>query len=94
MNESSTISTQFLCDATPPPRSWPISPANWSCTDDTTPAFDWADVSDASGVSYRLQIDDDADFSSLWLSWQWLRDSEYTLSQSEALIDGEYYWRS
>lgn len=55
--------------------------------------FDWSDVADPDGVSYALQIAGAPEFSSLLVDKQGLTSSEYTLSQSEALSPGDYYWR-
>jgi predicted phage tail protein len=73
---------------------WPyrISPANGDLVT-STPTFDWADVSDLSGVTYELQTDDNADYSSPVLSKTSLTASGYTLTAGEALPAGTYYWR-
>jgi hypothetical protein len=55
--------------------------------------FDWGDVSDPSGVSYNLQVDDDADFSRPIISKEEVAQSTYTLAEGEALSKGTYYWR-
>jgi len=70
-----------------------ISPANGTTTDDTTPTFDWGDVSDLSGVTYTLVIDNDDDFSSPLLIKAGLQTSMYKLITREALAEGTYYWR-
>lgn len=92
-NEGESASMPFLCDTSPPPKTWLVSPVHWCCTDDATPLFDWGDVSDASGVTYWLEIDDDPDFSSPWLSMDRLGVSEYQLPEHQALADGKYFWR-
>jgi hypothetical protein len=70
-----------------------LSPANEVKTSDTTPIFDWSDVTDPSGVTYSLQVDDNADFSSPIVSKEGLTASTYTLTKDEALPKGTYYWR-
>jgi hypothetical protein len=50
-------------------------------------------VSDPSGVTYELQIDNNADYSSPALSKTSLTASAYTLTAGEALPAGTYYWR-
>ena len=73
---------------------WPyrISPADGALVT-STPTFDWSDVSDLSGVTYELQIDDNTDYSSPVLSKTSLTASGYTLTAGEALPAGTYYWR-
>jgi hypothetical protein len=90
----SGIQTLYLAlDATSPSKPSLMYPANGAKTSDTTPTFDWSDVTDPSGVSYGLQADNDADFSSPIISKEGLRDSTYTLTEGEALSEGTYYWR-
>jgi len=55
--------------------------------------FDWSDVADPSGVSYAFQIAKVSEFSSLLIDKEGLTSSEYTLSETEALPAGDYYWR-
>ncbi len=55
--------------------------------------FDWSDVADPDGMSYALQIAGAPEFSSLLLDKEGLTSSEYTLSETEALPPGNYYWR-
>ena len=57
--------------------------------------FDWKDVSDTSGVTYRLQIARDEQFDSLFLEEE-LEDSEFTMTENElepVTRDNPYYWR-
>ncbi len=64
-----------------------------------TASFDWSDVTDASGVTYILQVAISQDFaaSSLVLKKEGLTISEYTLSKEESLpsrsLKEPYYWR-
>ncbi|MBN2098516.1 MAG: leucine-rich repeat domain-containing protein [Dehalococcoidia bacterium] len=80
-------------DTTAPAKPWRSSPPHGYTTDDTTPSFDWSNVSDPTGVTYRLQIAYDYSFSSLALDKDSLTVSEYTLDELEALADGSHYWR-
>jgi hypothetical protein len=83
----------FTIDTTPPLKPSLQSPANGAKTSDATPTLDWSDVSDLNGVSYSLEIDDNAHFSSLIISKEGLTESTYTLAEDEALSKGTYYWR-
>jgi hypothetical protein len=60
--------------------------------------FDWQDVTDLSEpVTYRIQIADDRNFSSIIIDESGIPDSEYTLTVTQALTpappDLPYYWR-
>jgi sugar lactone lactonase YvrE len=65
-----------------------ISPVNGSATSDTTPAFDWNDVSAAAG--YEIQIDDTLSFSSPAVD-TFLVVSSY--ADTLVLSEDTYYWR-
>ncbi len=80
-------------DTFAPDRPSPIQPENSAFASDITPTFDWADVTDISGVTYCLQIDDSADFSSLVLDKTGLVASQYTLADNETLTETTFYWR-
>jgi len=60
---------------------------------DTKITFKWGDVTDPSGVTYDLEVSDQSNFSKALVSHTKLSDSKYTLSEAEALPNGEYYWR-
>jgi M6 family metalloprotease-like protein len=66
-----------------------ISPLDGLITTDNTPTFDWSDL--VNPVSYQVQADDDANFSSPVLD-QYLTMSNYT--PSSPIGDGFYYWRA
>ena len=59
--------------------------------------FDWKDVADPSGITYVLQIGSAIDFTTIVLEKKELTQSEYTLTEEEALrsteTDAPYYWR-
>ena len=54
----------FTVDTIAPSVPTLVYPANGTVTTDTTPWLDWSDVTDATGVNYQLQVDNNADFSS------------------------------
>ena len=91
--EADATTADWTVDTAVPPAPNLLSPTNEARTSDTTPTFDWSDVTDASGVSYSLQVDDNADFSSPIISKEGLTESTYTLTKDEALSKGTYYWR-
>jgi len=70
-----------------------LLPSNGTATNNATPNLDWLDVSDPSNVSYSLELDKDASFSSPELQKTMLTVSQYTTPSQEALEDGIYYWR-
>jgi hypothetical protein len=83
-------------ETTPPSVPQIVSPKEGSRVglfDRITPTFEWAAVSDPSGVSYSLQISDQSDFATTPLSKENLVESKYTLTDDEALLRGKYYWR-
>jgi hypothetical protein len=82
-------SASFAIDVTATPSDPDlIIPTNGDSTCDTSPTFDWSAVSGAT--SYRIQVDDDSDFSSPVI------DSTTSISYfspSSALPPTNYYWR-
>jgi len=83
------ILSSLSSDTTPPGQPALKAPANGQSISHSY-TLDWTDVSDASGVTYRLQV-----FNSDWTSmvvWKsGFTTSEYNLN-SEILDDGKYYW--
>jgi len=69
-----------------------ISPADGTITNDNTPTFEWTSVSDPSGVTYQIQIDDNSDFSSPVYSFFDIFTVIHTLPDENALALGTYYW--
>ncbi|MBN1310363.1 MAG: polysaccharide deacetylase family protein, partial [Anaerolineae bacterium] len=65
-----------------------LTPANKSTISDSTPTFDWKNVPNAD--HYRIQIDDNADFSSPAADSQ---PTNSTYTPRKPLPDGRYYWR-
>ena len=91
-----SASVVFTMETTPPSVPQIVSPKEGSRVglfDRITPTFEWAAVSDPSGVSYSLQISDQSDFATTPLSKENLVESKYTLTDDEALLRGKYYWR-
>jgi hypothetical protein len=80
-------------DMTAPPAPTLISPVGGTRISDTTPIFNWGPVSDPRGVTYQLQIDDNADFSSTVVDETGLTNAVYTLPDGDALQLGGYHWR-
>jgi len=69
-----------------------VSPANTSATNDTTPTFDWTDVSDPSGITYQIQVDNTgSSFPSPEIDESGLTPSTYT--PTTALEAGDHWWR-
>ena len=68
-----------------------ISPADGASTSDSTPYLDWSKVTGSSTVHYRLQVDNNADFSSPVVNKTSVSYSYYTVTTT--LAKGTYYWR-
>ena len=64
------------------------SPPDGSTSGDDTPTFAWTSASGAT--SYRIQVDDDAGFSSPEVN---RTTSSTTYTPGSALADGAYHWR-
>ncbi|UCG84272.1 MAG: hypothetical protein JSW38_05535 [Dehalococcoidia bacterium] len=89
--------TIFTMESDPPPIPELISPPNMGSVGfrgSIAPTFEWSEVSDDSGVHYRLQIATSANFnaSSLIVSVTDLTETSYTLEEADALSYGTYYW--
>ncbi len=92
-NESKTT---FTMESTPPPVPAPLSPedgARLGLLGGITPTLKWTTVTDPSGVTFVLQVDTNPDFTSVILEKTDIVGSRYTLTVTEALPKGEYYWR-
>lgn len=68
-----------------------VSPACRAVICDRTPYLDWSKVTGCSTIHYRLQVDNNADFSSPVVSKTWVSYSYYTVTTS--LSHGTYHWR-
>ena len=60
---------------------------------DTKVSFSWTAVADPSGVFYSIEVSDQPNFVKTLISYSKLTDSKYTLTEAEAVPNGEYYWR-
>ena len=85
-NDPSDYST---VDATAPSAPTLQSPANDASTNVNTPAFNWTDVTDPSGVTYTLQVSTDG-FSTFVINQAGITSSDFT---SSTLLDDTYSWR-
>ena len=93
-NESTVLT--FTIDTVPPAVPELLAPENGQTLRETTPTFDWLDVSDPSGVTYTLDIATDAEFTSPVLTntrLTGLTESSYLVTAANALPNGMYYWR-
>ncbi len=94
--EGVTASAVFAVETTPPAEPRIASPKDGGRVGylgDVKVTFDWTDVSDPSGVYYILEVSSQSNFASTLLKIDKLTQSEYTLTEAEALSHGEYYWR-
>jgi hypothetical protein len=59
---------------------------------DTKVNFKWSDVTDPSGVTYDIEVSEGSNFAKNLFTRTRLGDARYTLTEAEALPNGEYYW--
>ncbi|MBM3173196.1 MAG: hypothetical protein FJZ85_05745 [Chloroflexi bacterium] len=93
---ASVASATFSLEKIPPPMPQlllPESGASIGLWGNVKVPFDWSAVEDPSGVAYTLEISQTSDFSTVILRKDNLEQTEYTLSEQEALGRGKYYWR-
>lgn len=87
----------FTVDLTPSDAPAYVSPDDNCFTNDETPTLDWSEPEE--DLSYQIQIDDDADFSSPVLNVTANSDptlppgNTSTMTISPALPEGTWYWR-
>lgn len=82
----------FRVDITPPTAPSLISPENAVTLYHDQPTFSWTAVSDLSGVTYKLEIDNDPDFSSPFYSIL-LSSTSHRLENKLIENFSPYYWR-
>lgn len=91
-NESEFSGTgTVVIDTTAPGTPNLISPSGTIST--TTPTFNWNTVSDPSGVTYTLWVDNDSGFGSLAINQSGLASSSYTPSSGVLSDMTTYYWK-
>ncbi len=92
-----SVTTNFVMESTPPAKptlDLPADSARVGFISSQAPTFQWAAVTDPSGVSYKLQIASDLGFVSLVVpEISGLTEASYTLPQEQALPHGTYYWK-
>ena len=81
----------FAIDTTAPTAPTLLSPVNGATISNDKPAFDWTDVTDLTGVTYSLLVDNDNAFGSPEISNNGLTSSIFT--PTTALSDTIYYWK-
>jgi len=93
---AAVFSLNFNVESTPPPTPSLISPeagSEFSFFHKSSVSFRWTAVEDPSGVYYILEVSPSPDFAGTVIRKEGLTSTEYTLSSSEALGRGSYYWR-
>jgi subtilisin len=81
----------FAIDTTAPGAPTLLTPQDLAVTNNDKPPFDWSDVTDLSGVTYSLLVDNDNAFGSPEISASALVNSAFT--PTTALPDAKYYWK-
>jgi hypothetical protein len=95
---SDTDTTMFTVtiESEAPPIPVPLLP-EMATTAEAETYFDWEEVDDPSGITYTLQVGNDANFSAIVVEKTGLTQSEYTITKEEKLgspeTDTSYYWR-
>lgn len=78
----------FQIDTVPPGQAGVVSPSDGARINDNTPLLDWTNVGGAN--LYRLQLDNNIDFSSTIID---ITTSATSYQITSTLSDGPYYWR-
>jgi hypothetical protein len=81
----------FTVDTVPPPAPSPLSPFSGENLQVDQPLFSWSSVWDPSGVSYRLEIDNDPDLSSPLYRREGIAENSHV--PENKLVENLYYWR-
>jgi len=98
---NNVATANFTMESTPPPTPELISPPDGGRVGfigKVRPTFEWSEVSDDSGVYYRLQIATSenvtatGEFADPLVSTNASVGTNYTLNATEALPYGTYYW--
>jgi len=94
-SQNNSAEMSFSIASNPPSVPKPESPASGKrlgFLGKITPTFTWSKSTGASVVTYTFQLDIDPEFSDP-IEETDLTTPKYSLSQSEALTRGTYYWR-
>jgi hypothetical protein len=97
--EENTSTVNVPTDFTPPdPPAALVQPTSLNDTifkfdSNNSLAFSWSSSPSADAASYRLEIDDNSDFSSVITSQETTNTSLALTSTELTLSDGVYYWR-
>jgi len=90
---ASTFFKRYGADLAAPEAPDLVSPSDGAEITDNTPTFDWTDVTDPSGLTYQIEIDDSEDFSSPVYFAAGLNESTHTLPDENALaFFTPYFW--
>jgi len=91
-----TASTTFTMESTAPGTPQIAAPKDGATVGfmgDTKISFKWSDVSDPSGITYDIEVGEGSSFTKNLVAHTRLGDARYTLTDAEALPNGEYFWR-
>lgn len=95
-DKAASLQTTFSMESTPPPAPLVLTPASLK-RENARPTFTWQGVNDPSGVSYHLQIANDASFNTIVMEKEDLATTQYIVSKPEKLKatskELPYYWR-
>ena len=91
--EASAVFVLQLEDRFPPPAPELVSPRNLEVVLNPRPTLVWTPVSDPSGVTYRVIVDDDEQFGSPEVDTDGLDDAWFTLAQAPLEFGRHYHWR-
>ena len=95
-DDTNILVSTVTMESKAPPIPVPLLP-ELAATAKAETYFDWADVSDSSGITYTLQIGTDAGFTTIVLEQTGLTQSEHTIKAEKKLepigTNTLYYWR-
>ncbi|MCJ7516153.1 MAG: IPT/TIG domain-containing protein [Dehalococcoidia bacterium] len=93
---AAVFSMNLSVESVPPPTPNLVSPeagSEFGSFGKTEVTFSWSAVEDPSEVYYVLEISPSSDFAGTIIRKDSLTATEYTLTGSESLAKGNYYWR-
>ena len=95
-NRGNRLQVPFALETDPPAAPALRSPDNGSRSGffgGFQPVTRWTPVEDPSGVTYNLQVADDAEFFDPIVEQKGLANPTYPFTETQALERGTYYWR-